>query len=159
VTFPRTEAAVDVKVIRAGVNDVGRVAPLFDRYRQFYEQPTDLAGATAFLADRLRAGQSVIFLAIDQGGPGVGFVQLYPSFSSVRMRPIWILNDLFVAEEARRAGVGRLLMNAALELARATGAARLALATAKDNAKAKALYLSLGYRVDEAFDHLELAVE
>jgi ribosomal protein S18 acetylase RimI-like enzyme len=148
-----------VKIIRAGVEDVTTVAPLFDRYRQFYGQKPDLPGATAFLAERLRNQQSVVFLAFDEvvsPGTGLGFVQLYPSFSSVRMKSVWILNDLFVAREARRGGVARLLMGAALDLARSAGAARLVLSTAKDNMPAKALYLSLGYRVDEEFDHLEL---
>lgn len=89
----------------------------------------------------------------------MGFVQLYPSFSSVRMRPIWVLNDLFVAEPARRLGVGRLLMDAATTHARATGAARLALSTAKTNLAARSLYLSLGYHLDEEFDHLELPLD
>src|SRR5579884_81482 len=149
---------VGMKIGRASVGDVDAVAPLFDRYRQFYGQPPDLPGARQFLVERLRAGQSVIFLAAEDSGPtptGLGFVQLYPSFSSVRMRPIWVLNDLFVAEEARRGGMARLLMNAALDLARSTEAARLVLSTAKDNVPARCLYLSLGYRLDDKFDHLE----
>lgn len=99
-----------------------------------------------------------MFMALD-GEAALGFVQLYPSFSSVRLRPIWILNDLFVAGSARRQGIARLLMDAAVGLARSTGAARLVLSTAKDNAAAKSLYLSLGYRIDEAFDHLELPLD
>ncbi len=146
-----------VTIARAGVEDVGAIAPLFDQYRQFYGQQPDLAGATAFLAARLRNKESVVFLAVDAGA-GLGFVQLYPSFSSERMKPIWILNDLFVAREARRSGVARLLMDAALSLAQSTGAAHLELATAKTNLTAKSLYLSLGYRLDEKFDHLELPV-
>jgi ribosomal protein S18 acetylase RimI-like enzyme len=148
-----------VTIQRAGVDNLSAVAPLFDLYRQFYGQESDLGGATEFLAERLGKGQSVVFLATEASASppaGLGFVQLYPSFSSVRMAPVWILNDLFVAQGARRAGVARLLMDAALDLARSTGAARLVLATAKDNVSAKALYLSLGYRVDEQFDHLEL---
>jgi GNAT superfamily N-acetyltransferase len=148
-----------MKILQAGVEHVALVAPLFDAYRQFYKQPSDLPGATAFLTERLRNGQSFVLLALDDAGVGLGFVQLYPSFSSVRMKPILILNDLFVAGEARRGGVGRGLMNAALELARSTGAARLALSTAKDNHTARALYLSLGYQIDEEFDHLELRVQ
>jgi GNAT superfamily N-acetyltransferase len=153
---------VSVKIIQAGVEHVGLVAPLFDRYRQFYKQESDLPGATTFLMERLATQQSVIFLAIDEAASpaaGLGFVQLYPSFSSVRMKPIWVLNDLFVAKDARRGGVGRLLMNAALDLARSTGAARLVLATAKDNLAAKSLYFSLGYRLDDQFDHLELSIQ
>lgn len=147
-----------VTIIRAEADAVALAAPLFDRYRQFYGQAADLAGAAAFLAERLGRGESVVYLALD-GAAAVGFVQLYPSFSSVRLRPIWVLNDLFVAESARRQGVARRLLDAARDLARSTGAARLTLSTAKDNAAARSLYLSLGYRVDEAFDHLELALD
>jgi len=146
---------MSVTMTRAGAESVALAAPLFDRYRQFYGQPADLPGAAAFLADRLARGESALYLAID-GEAAVGFVQLYPSFSSVRLRPIWILNDLFVVESARGQGVARLLMDAALGLACSTGAACLALSTAKDNHAARALYLSLGYHLDEAFDHLEL---
>jgi GNAT superfamily N-acetyltransferase len=138
------------------------VAPLFDRYRQFYGQPSDLAGAAEFLAARLASQQSIVLLAVEgasSGDSGLGFVQLYPSFSSVRMKPIWILNDLFVAEQARQRGIARLLMEAARDLARSTGAARLVLATAKDNMAARSLYLAVGYRMDESFDHLELALD
>jgi ribosomal protein S18 acetylase RimI-like enzyme len=101
----------------------------------------------------------VVFLALldDATRTSVGFVQLYPSFSSVSMKPIWILNDLFVAPQARRAGVARSLLEAACELARSTGAARLRLSTAKDNEAAKALYLASGYRSVE-FDQYELEI-
>lgn len=149
---------MSVKIIRAGVSDVPLACPLFDAYRQFYGQKLDLPGATAFLTERLTRGESVVFLALD-GEAALGFVQLYPSFSSVRMRPIWILNDLFVAEAARRGGIARLLMDAALGLARSTGAAPLVLSTAKNNAAARSPYLSLGYRMDDAFDHLELTLD
>ena len=150
-----------VNIIRAGLEDMNAVAPLFDRYRQFYGQVPDLHGAKEFLTERLKNQQSVVYLAVNEESSltlGLGFVQLYPSFSSVRMKPIWVLNDLFVAEEARRSGVARLLMDAALVLARSTSAARLVLSTAKDNVRARSLYLSLGYRIDDHFDHLELSV-
>lgn len=149
---------MSVQIIQAGVEHVVLAAPLFDSYRQFYRQKPDLPGATAFLTERLSRSESVLFLALDEE-EALGFVQLYPSFSSVRMRPIWVLNDLFITEAARRRGVARLLMDAALALARSAGAARLVLSTAKDNAAARTLYLSLGYRVDEAFDHLELQLD
>lgn len=149
---------MNVSIIRTGVEHVVRAAPLFDAYRQFYGQKPDLPGASAFLTERLSRGESVLFLALDEEET-LGFVQLYPSFSSVRMRPIWVLNDLFVTGAARRRGVARLLMEAALGLARTTSAARLVLSTAKDNVAARTLYLSLGYRVDQAFDHLELKLD
>jgi ribosomal protein S18 acetylase RimI-like enzyme len=145
------------KTIRAGLEHLDMLAGLFDAYRQFYGQLSDLTGARRFLEARLRGGDSVVFLARRDDGAGVGFVQVYPSFTSVGMRPIWILNDLYVAPQARRTGVGRSLLEAARELARSTGAARLQLSTAKDNAAAKALYRAAGYRMAE-FDQYELAV-
>jgi GNAT superfamily N-acetyltransferase len=130
------------------------VAPLFDAYRQFYGQPPDLDGARRFLAERLGRGESVIY-AVVEGGRALGFTQLYPSFSSVSMRPIWILNDLFVAEDARRRGVGVRLLRAARDHAMRTGAARLALSTAVTNTTAQALYERDGWRRDTAFLHYE----
>ena len=71
---------------------------------------------------------------------------------------MWFLNDLFVDPNARRSGTGRQLMKAAAEFALNSGAARLELATAKDNLPAKTLYESEGYRMDEQFDHYELPI-
>lgn len=150
---------MSVKTIRAGLEHLDVLTGLFDAYRQFYGQEPDLLGAGRFLEARLKGGDSVVFLAVSEDAPGtcVGFVQLYPFFSSVSLNRIWILNDLFVTPQARRSGVARSLLEAACEMARSTGAARLRLSTAKDNEAAKALYLASGYRRVE-FDQYELAV-
>src|SRR6266851_4244256 len=95
-----------VRTIRAGLDDLEALAPLFDGYRRFYRQPSDPQAARAFLAERLKRNESVIFVAVLDGGI-VGFTQLYPLFSSVSMKRLWLLNDLFVAPEARRTGAGR----------------------------------------------------
>jgi GNAT superfamily N-acetyltransferase len=146
-------------VRQAGPGDVDLVAPLFDAYRQFYQQPSDPALARAFLAERLARGESVVFLA-ERDGRAVGFVQLYPLFSSTAERPrrLWLLNDLFVAPEARGGGVGRALMDRARRLAEETGAVGLELATARTNTGAQRLYESLGYRLDEQFLRYELGL-
>ena len=146
-------------VRQAGAEDVDLVAPLFDAYRQFYAQPSDLALARAFLAERLTRGESVIFVAERDGRP-VGFVPLYPLFSSTAARPrrLWLLNDLYVAPEARSGGVGRALMDRARQLAEATDAVGLELATARTNVRAQRLYESLGYRIDEHFLRYELGL-
>jgi GNAT superfamily N-acetyltransferase len=150
---------MDVKTIRAGLEHLDVLTGLFEAYRQFYGQEADWPGARRFLEARLRSRDSVLLLSLQGEAPqtGVGFVQLYPSFSSVSMKPIWILNDLFVAPQARRTGVARSLLEAACDVARSTGAARLRLSTARDNEAAKALYLASGYR-QIAFDQYELAV-
>lgn len=128
-----------------GERDADLVAPLFDSYRQFYGKPPDPALARDFLRKRLAAGESVLLLAEGEPSEALGFVQLYPSFTSVEARPLWVLNDLYVAPAARRHGVGRALMEAARQHAVETGAARLTLETMAENRGAWALYESLGY--------------
>jgi GNAT superfamily N-acetyltransferase len=142
------------RLIDVGPEQIGLIAALFDAYRQFYGQATDLEGARRFLLERLQRGQSAIFAVVDDGN-ALGFTQLYPSFSSVSMKPIWILNDLFVIEKARRFGVGARLLMAARDHAVQTGAVRLVLSTAVENTVAQSLYDRQGWKKDPAFFHYE----
>lgn len=135
---------MSLAVRRADEADLDRIAVLFDAYRGFYGQPSDVAGARAFLGERMRRGESILLVAV-RGEAPVGFVQLYPLFSSVRMRRVLLLNDLYVDAAERRAGVGRRLLDAAAAAARAIGAARITLETGIDNAPARALYRSAGW--------------
>ncbi|HSG18519.1 MAG TPA: GNAT family N-acetyltransferase [Anaerolineae bacterium] len=148
---------IEPTVIRADLEHLLILAPLFDAYRVFYEQASDLPGAQEYLQRRLSNLESTIFLALD-GQRGLGFCQLYPSFTSLSMRRIWILYDLFVIADARRQGVGRALMERAREFGQASGADRLELSTARDNRPAQALYESLGYVRDEEFYFYELSL-
>lgn len=133
-----------LSIVRATVNHLDQIAPLFDGYRKFYEQPSNLAGARQFINDRLVRHESVIFLALldDQA---VGFTQLYPSFSSVSMKRLWVLNDLFVAPAGRRQGVGEALLERARQFAVEDGAKGLMLETAVTNTTAQKLYERLGW--------------
>jgi ribosomal protein S18 acetylase RimI-like enzyme len=144
-----------MEVVLACLEHLEDVASLFDQYRVFYNQASDLEAARSFLQARFQNGDSILFVAIDQGQI-VGFTQLYPSFSSVLMKRIWILNDLFVVEPYRQQGVAKALINAAANFARETGAVRIALSTQKFNKTAQALYESLGYGKDEEFYHYAL---
>lgn len=144
-------------VRKAGPQDVGRAAPLFDAYRRFYRQPSDPAGAKRFLAQRLRNEESVVFLAV-RGTIVLGFTQLYPTFSSVSLRRLWILNDLFVLPEARRQGVAEALMARAARLAGETGAEGLVLETAVDNLPAQTLYERLGWKREKKFYRYNLDI-
>lgn len=139
-----------MKVCQATIADLDDLVPLFDAYRQFYGQSSDKSAARAFLEDRLEHGQSVILIAI-QGERNVGFAQLYPSFSSVRLSRTFILNDLFVAPDVRATGVGRILLDASCTYGRQVGAAQLSLSTAVDNASAQALYERAGWTRDTEF--------
>ena len=142
---------------RAQTDDLPLLVPLFDAYRRFYGQPGDPARAATFLHERLANGESAVLLA-ERDGDAVGFTQLYPLFSSVRTARVWILNDLFVAEHARRGGVARALLDAAADFARADGARGLMLETSRDNAPARALYRAAGWHED-ASQWYSLALE
>lgn len=134
-------------ISRAGPADLDALALLFDAYRQFYGQPSDVAAARDWLRSRLRVGESMVLVA-RRGADMVGFAQLYPMFSSVRLARTWILNDLYVLPTNRRGGVARTLMDAAADFARADGAAGIALETSRDNAAARALYRAAGWQED-----------
>ena len=138
----------ELAISRAGPADLDALALLFDAYRGFYGQASDVAGARDWLRSRLRVGESVVLVA-KRAGAAVGFVQLYPMFSSVRMARTWILNDLFVDAAARRGGVARALLDAAAAFAREDGAAGLSLETGRDNAAARALYRAAGWHEDD----------
>ena len=134
----------------AEARDVDQLADLFDQYRQFYECPPDLGAAKNWLAENLERGRSTLFAA-DNGSQLLGFTQLYPALCSVDLVDYFVLYDLYVIEAARRQGIARALMNAASDWAKAQGADRLDLETARDNAPGQALYRDLGYELDEVF--------
>ena len=139
-----------MNIRQATIADLDSLVPLFDAYRQFYQQASDLAGARAFLSERFVHQQSVILIACE-GDRAQGFTQLYPSFSSTRMARTFILNDLFVSPDARGTGVGKALLSAACDYGKRAGALRLALSTAVDNAQAQALYEQAGWTRDTQF--------
>ena len=145
----------DFEVARASATDIGAIAPLFDAYRQFYKRSADLAGAHRFLADRLANDEAIVFFCHrrnDRTTP-VGFTQLYRLFSSLSMAPTLVLNDLFVAPESRHHGVARLLLSAADQHARDSGAIGIALETNRNNLAAQALYESFGYELADDAKH------
>ncbi len=133
------------------------MAPLFDAYRQFYRLAPDLGRARRFLADRLERGDSVIFLGEESGRP-LGFSQLYPSLSSLSTARVWVLNDLYVAPDGRRLGLGRALLERARRHAEESGAVYLELVTERSNTGAQRLYEALGWTRDEAHYHYSLPV-
>jgi GNAT superfamily N-acetyltransferase len=146
-----------VEIRQASVEDLNLLVPLFDAYRQFYGQPSEPERARRFLLERFEHNQSVIFLSLERSA-AIGFTQLYPSFSSGAMARIFILNDLFVAPEARRRGAGTALLHAAAEYAGHAGALRLVLSTEVTNVTAQSLYEKLGWKRDSTFCVYQLAV-
>lgn len=147
-----------MKVIRASAKHLSQLALLFDAYRVFYEQESDLKGSEKFLRERMEQEQSVIF-AVEENSRLLGFTQLYPLFSSTRMRRTWLLNDLFVAHNQRGKGISKLLMEAAKEHARTTGAFGLSLETQKSNTVGNNLYSAVNFTLDEEHNYYFWTVE
>jgi ribosomal protein S18 acetylase RimI-like enzyme len=142
---------ISIRTRIATLADLDIVAPLFDAYRQFYEQAPDAAAARHFIRDRLQRDESTVLLALNDAQQAIGFCQLYPIFCSIEAKPIYSLSDLFVVPEARRSGAGRALLLAAERHARNTGRVRLELTTAHTNKTAQAAYESLGWQRDEVY--------
>jgi|SRR5579883_2350109 GNAT superfamily N-acetyltransferase len=140
---------------QAALDDLDLIVPLFDAYRQFYRKPPDTEGARHFVRQRLQRRESVILLAFE-GHQAIGFTQLYPSFSSVSMAPIFVLNDLFVAAEGRKQGAGSALLRAAADFGRSQGAIRLTLQTDLTNRTAQSVYERMGWQRDTVFCSYQL---
>jgi GNAT superfamily N-acetyltransferase len=140
-------------VRQAAAGDLDALLPLFVAYRAFYEvaaTPCNEADASAFLRERVTRRDSVVLL-IWQQARALGFAQLYPIFSSVRARRAYLLNDLFVASEARGKGLGEALLHAARTYAGSQHAAWLMLQTAQHNRGAQRLYERTGWQLDREF--------
>ncbi|KAA0965717.1 GNAT family N-acetyltransferase [Sporosarcina sp. ANT_H38] len=133
-----------MSILKATVSDLDSLAELFDLYRLFYQQKSDLSGARKFIKERLHNEESVIFIAYD-GSDSIGFVQLYPSFSSVSMKRTWVLNDLYVKENGRGKGFGEKLIRTAIAFAEETDAKGVLLETGKENVTAQSLYEKIGF--------------
>jgi ribosomal protein S18 acetylase RimI-like enzyme len=147
-----------MNVTLADSSSISKLANLFNKYRIFYGEETNLQAATSFLQSRFQNKDSVILIAHENSQMG-GFIQLYPSFSSVGLQKIWILNDLFVDTDFRRQNVARNLMEAARKYAKETGALRIDLATQISNIFAQNLYESMGYTKNESFFHYSLPIK
>lgn len=129
---------------KATREDIPVVAKLFDAYRMFYQQSSDLEGATGFITERLRNNESVILLAMINE-TAAGFVQLYPIFTSVGMQRTWLLNDLYIDPFYRGKGIASALLDAAKDFGRSTSSKWLMLQTSVTNAAAQALYEKNGW--------------
>lgn len=127
---------------------IGEVVPLFNAYREFYGQPSDLQQAEQFIRERVERAESIIFLAYLEEEP-VGFAQLFPVFSSVAMKRAFLLNDLFVAKQARKQGVAQALMEQCYTYCQQGEARYMMLETATDNVQAQKLYEKMGMTIDE----------
>jgi ribosomal protein S18 acetylase RimI-like enzyme len=143
---------MSLEIVTASFDHLPELAALFDAYRVFYGQVSDVEQARAFLHERFRLGESIVFMALLKEGlqsRAVGFTQLYPMFSSVSLRRLWILNDLFVAADVRGQRVGERLIERAIQLAKASGAKGIQLETAHTNSSGQKLYERMGFERED----------
>ncbi|MBV1908905.1 MAG: GNAT family N-acetyltransferase [Kangiellaceae bacterium] len=138
-------------ILQASKDHIDDASVLFNAYRQFYKMPADLEAARKFLTTRINNKDSLIFVSYRAKAP-VGFVQIYPAFSSVAMRATWILNDLYVDINFRKQGVAKQMMQFVQQLAKDRSIFSIKLVTATSNKQAKALYESIGYKKLSAYD-------
>lgn len=143
-----------VEIRRAVESDLGALTHLVEQYRDFYKQAPN-QNTESFLAQRLKNNESIIFVA-QVGDKLVGFTQCYPSFSTVSVSTVWLLNDLYVEANYRGQKIANQLMQAAEDAAKAAGASRIWLRTAHTNTSAQALYESRGWKLDEVFRRYDL---
>lgn len=139
---------------KATIQDLPQLAELFDQYRIFYHKDSDIPAAEKFLTERIQAKDSEIFIAENEGKL-IGFVQLYPLFSSTRMKRYWLLNDLYINEDYRGKGFSKELIEEAKELARLTDAAGILLETGKSNTVGNQLYPSCGFKIYDEVNFYE----
>lgn len=129
---------------KATVEDIQSLSQLFDEYRVFYQKSSDVEGATQFLTERLVEQDSEIFVA-QKDDALVGFVQLFPIFSSTRMQRYWLLNDLYVNKSFRGQGFSKALIEASKDLCRISNSCGMLLETGKENIIGNQLYPACGF--------------
>ncbi|HEY4539415.1 MAG TPA: GNAT family N-acetyltransferase [Faecalibacter sp.] len=138
-------------IITAHLHHLDELTLLFDAYRQFYDKPSDIDAAKSFLTDRMENQESVIYCSVNEENQITGFVQLYPLFSSTRLKRFWILNDLFVLPQFRGNGYSKALIEEAKNLCKQTNACGMLLETSKENQIGNQLYPETGFiRRDDA---------
>ncbi len=138
---------------KASLHDLPQLSKLFDDYRVFYHKESDLKSAVQFLTDRITKGESEIFVHENEQKELTGFTQLYPLFSSTRMKRLWLLNDLYIKPEHRGKHISKELINSAKELARTTNAAGVMLETDKTNQVGNMLYLRTDFKLDKSHNY------
>ncbi len=148
-----------MRIVQATLEHLDLLTPLFVKYREFYGELSFPDSSRAFLEKRLRRKESVIYLSLaDDEDKLLGFCQLYPSYSSLALKRVWILNDIYVAEDARRQLVADRLIQTAKKMAKDTNAVRMRVSTSSDNEVAQKVYESIGFVVDEQFKNCLLPI-
>jgi GNAT superfamily N-acetyltransferase len=136
---------------KATIQDLDQLTVMFDKYLVFYKRPSNTTNQKAFLKERIENNEAIIYIAFDDEtkDKAIGFTLIYPTFSSLLLSKILILNDLYVDPSIRKNGIGEKLINQTIELAKELGVNLIRLRTAKNNVIAQSLYLKTGFIRDK----------
>ena len=138
-----------ITIRQATENDVDALVEIVKKYREFQGITVqEFRDVKEFISERISKSESTILIAISEAsGSIVGFVQLYPVFSTVSLQKQWLLNDFYVSEEERNSGIGSALMEAVKEYFHGV-AKGFILVTHKTNTGAKRFYDKHGWKTD-----------
>ncbi len=131
------------EVRRATADDAPVIGRLLHDFNTEYDDPTPGPAKLAERIAQLLAGGDTAVLLGGRGPDGLAVMRFRPALWSEALE--CYLAELYVAPARRGHGLGRALMNAAIELARAEGAEYMDLGTAETDVAARALYESLGF--------------
>jgi len=143
--------APEIEIYRAAAADIGALVPLFNAYRKFFNPKADVSASLGFLESRFREGDAVVFMA-RADGKSCGFIQLYALWSSWYCRRIWFLSDLYVAQEQRKHGIGKLLVERVKTFASQTAAGSVMVELPHSEPHLVDFYDRLGFHRDTVFD-------
>jgi GNAT superfamily N-acetyltransferase len=150
-----TASRAGVAIATVGEEDLPDLLPLVRGYADFYGvSPTEkdlLSLSRALIADPAREG--VQFIARTHDGTAIGFATVFWLWSTLSARRVGLMNDLFVAPEGRGGGAADALIERCRVACREQGATRLTWQTAKDNARAQAVYDRIGGTREEWLDY------
>lgn len=114
-----------MKIFKAEQWNLDLLLPLFETYRLSQGMVENPARSFAFLLNRIRFSESVIFIATDKNENAVGFVQLYPCLSSLQLQRYWQLTDIFVKKTYQNGEIYTALIDKAKEFVNFTQSTRL----------------------------------
>ncbi|MCL2698553.1 MAG: GNAT family N-acetyltransferase [Oscillospiraceae bacterium] len=131
-------------------DDIEQIISIVKKYREFYNiNEQDENEIEVFIRERLINNDSKIFIAINETiRKIIGFIQLYPLFSTVSLKRQWILNDLYVIDSERKNGIATELMNNVFDYFK-DKAKGCILVTSKTNIPAKQFYDKLGWKTGD----------
>lgn len=138
-----------MQIVKSTEAHLDQLVDVFEEYREFCGFERSKNETKDFLKKLIRNEESIIFVAVDSETDSImGFVNLFPSYSSLALQRLWILNDLGVSSNFRGRGVSKALIHMVQEFAKETNAIRIELKTGLTNTTAQSLYRRMNFTVD-----------